>query len=210
MAITEFTDPEGMDPPWVVPIAPKFYEALQETLPTLPAQNLKFGRAVARAFAGSPNSHFRGLATFLVAPLTLCDRENGLRIWDRLMRDSEELVRTAAYEPLRLPMGTLVHIGDTEERIDMKALYAACTPLGIGWQDALRLTAARTAAIEGQNVVHTPYHPNSNRDLYNERLCKRGRQALSRLLELALLGGRVNGDSGTEASKRKGENTGSH
>jgi hypothetical protein len=112
-------------------------------LTELPGRDPDRARAVYGAFADSPHENDRGSVARMIDSLTAADREYGLVLWDRLIRDPSPGVREEALNQLGDCLGT-----STAEEAE-----PALQRLGITWFDVTRLLHAYIRAEHGTGTA---------------------------------------------------------
>jgi hypothetical protein len=117
--------------------------ALDHHLTELPEHDTDRARAVYGAFADSPHESDRGGAARMIDSLTASDREYGLVLWDRLIRDPNPAVRQEA----------LNQIGDCLGTSTAEEAEPALQRLGITWFDVSRLLHAYIRAEHGTGTA---------------------------------------------------------
>lgn len=121
-------------------------DALGHHLTELPQHDADRARAVYSAFVDSPHEGDRDSAARMIDYLASADREYGLVLWDRLMRDPSPEVREEAYNQLGDCLGAR-----TAEEAEPSLQW-----LGITWFDVTRLLHAYIRAEHGMDTAN-PY-----------------------------------------------------
>lgn len=126
-------------------------EAFDDFIPSQP----EFAGKVLTAFADSPLAEDRyEVAEYFVDDLTTIDRETGLALWNRLIRDTAPGVRYAAYYQLTFHLGETTQARSEDElrRLGANDELAFKQRTGLTLEDARSLLEAYAAAEEGENL----------------------------------------------------------
>lgn len=118
---------------------------VDHALEQLPSRDLNRARVTYTAFVESPLAVDRLEACYILRYLTRVDRECGILLWDRLIRDQDAEVRSEAKDLL----------GDYEAAIESKNYNLAdeaLEELGITGPQAAALLDAYAAAEEGKGL----------------------------------------------------------
>lgn len=102
-------------------------------------------REVHLAFVDSPLPEDRMGAVYGLIEVTNMDREFGVALWDRLLRDSDPKVRSEARY-------VLSDFEDALDRSDSEECDRVAAMLGMTWDDGHNLVAAAERAEQGRDI----------------------------------------------------------
>lgn len=131
-----------------------------EALAALPARNPKFGEAVYRTIAESPDPEDRFTLVTWLPDLCRANPIAGAELWNHLIRDPEARIRDDALNHLEEILGVSPGLGAKDSQEEGRQ------SLGLDWQDITNLYRAYLTAEEKPHARYEPGAQSTQVDHY--------------------------------------------